>query len=72
MNKELKDIDQLLDFLTPRGGAYEGGGDARRKFWIKPLKETNLGVAQAFFWPLKEAMLKHRHLDYMNGVNKTN
>ena len=47
-------------------------GDARRKFWIKPLKETNLGVAQAFFWPLKEAMLKHRHLDYMNGVNKTN
>ena len=35
-----------------RGGggdsAYERGGDARRKFWIKPLKETYLGVAQAF------------------------
>ena len=34
---------------TPGGGggdsAYEGGGDACRKFWIKPLKETNLGVA---------------------------
>ena len=45
MNKELKDIDHLLDFLTPRGGAYEGSGDARRKFWIKPLKETNLGLA---------------------------
>ena len=29
--------------------AYERGGDARRKFWIKPLKETDLGVAQAFF-----------------------
>ena len=31
--------------------AYEGGTDARRKFWIKPLKETDLGVAQAFFDP---------------------
>ena len=32
----------------PGGGgdsAYERGGDARQKFWIKPLKETNLGVA---------------------------
>ena len=29
--------------------AYERGGDARRKFWIKPLKETDLGVAQPFF-----------------------
>ena len=31
-----------------------GGGldsDARRKFWIKPLKEIDLGVAQAFFDP---------------------
>ena len=37
--------------LNPGGGdlAYERGGDARRKFWIKPLKETDLGVAQAFF-----------------------
>ena len=30
---------------------YERGGDARRKFWIKLLKETDLGVAQAFFYP---------------------
>ena len=29
--------------------AYERGGDARRKFWIKPLKETDLGVVQPFF-----------------------
>ena len=38
---------------TPgRGGsAYERGGDARRKFWIKPLKETDLGGAQALFDP---------------------
>ena len=31
--------------------AYERDGDARRKFGIKPLKETDLGVAQAFFDP---------------------
>ena len=33
--------------VTRGGGnsAYERGGDARRKFWIKPLKETDLGVA---------------------------
>ena len=31
--------------------AYERGGDARRKFCIKPLKETDLGVAQEFFDP---------------------
>ena len=30
---------------------YESDGDARRKFWIKTLKETNLGVAQALFDP---------------------
>ena len=37
---------------TPGGGggsAYKRGGDACRKFWIKPLKETDLGMAQAFF-----------------------
>ena len=39
----------------PGGGnsAHERGGDARRKFWIKPLKESDLGVAQAFFDPQK-------------------
>ena len=31
--------------------AYERGVDARRKFWIKTLKETDLGVAKAFFDP---------------------
>ena len=44
----------LTKTFDPGGGgnsAYERGGDARRKFWIKPLKETDLGVAQAFFDP---------------------
>ena len=38
---------------TPAGGgsAYERGGEARPKFWIKPLKETDQGVAQGFFDP---------------------
>ena len=31
--------------------AYERRGDALRKFWVKPLQETDLGVAQAFFDP---------------------
>ena len=39
-----------------RGGggvysAYERGGYPRQKFWIKPVKETDLGMAQAFFDP---------------------
>ena len=44
--------------LGPGGGgrdsAYERGGDACRNFWIRPLKETDLGLAQAFFDPLSE------------------
>ena len=39
----------------PRGGGglppYETDGDVRWKIRIKPLKETNLGVAQALFEP---------------------
>ena len=37
-----------------RGGGrlpYERGGDARQKFWINPLKETNLDMAYPFFDP---------------------
>ena len=45
----------LQNFQTspppPGGLPYERGGDARRKFWSKPLKETNLGMAQPFFAP---------------------
>ena len=42
---------------TPPGGGdstYERGGDTHRKFWIKPLKETDLGVAQAFLTPKRD------------------
>ena len=42
------------------GSAYERGGDARPKFWIKPLKETIWVWPNhpRFFWPLKETMPK--------------
>ena len=38
---------------NPRGGGDSDmkGGDALGKFWIKPLKEIDLGVAKAFFDP---------------------
>ena len=43
----------LVCVVPGEGGdfAYERGGNAHRKFWIKPLKETDLGVAQGFFDP---------------------
>ena len=34
--------------------AYERGGEARRKFRIQPLKENDLGVAQAFLTPKRD------------------
>ena len=42
-----------MDLSVKPGGhsAYERGGDSRRNFLIKPLEETDLGVAQAFFDP---------------------
>ena len=46
----------MAEGFQTEGGAPVGlriwqGGDARRKFWIKPLKETDLGGAQAIFDP---------------------
>ena len=46
----------ILTVVSPEswGGGhstYERAGDARRKFGIKPLKETDQGVAQAFVDP---------------------
>ena len=45
----------LMEGVVGRPGRgelpYEMGGVVRRKFWMKPLKETNLGVAQPLFDP---------------------
>ena len=61
INLVLQSTLSKVDFWGWGGdSAYERGGDARLKFLIKPLKENNLGVARAFFGPLKETMLKHR------------
>ena len=52
---------RFVDIVVLRGdrgwgedATYERGGDARWKFWIKPLKETDLGVAQAFLTPKRD------------------
>ena len=39
----------VMQLIIGPGGELpcERGGDGRRKFWIKPLKETNLDVAQS-------------------------
>ena len=52
LRKETLQVSVLPEGSIPGGDSlYERGGDARRNFWIKPLKETDLGVAQAFFHP---------------------
>ena len=45
--------NEILLHLCPGEGGlpYESDGDARRKIRIKPLRETNLGVAQVLFDP---------------------
>ena len=51
----IRDSPDHRSVRNPGGGggdsAYEVGVDAVRKFWIKPLKETDLGVDQAFLDP---------------------
>ena len=53
ITQQIKKENKLKTWETDAGGdpTYERGGDARRKFRIKPLKETDLGVAQVFFDP---------------------
>ena len=54
---ELLKMMKTYTYLEPCPGedsAYVRGGDALRKFWIKLLKETNLGVAQPSFDPKRD------------------
>jgi len=42
----------VTNYIAPGGGRelpFEKVGDGRRKIWIKPLKETNLGVVRTLF-----------------------
>ena len=52
--------------------AYQRSGDARRKFWIKFLKKTDLGVAQVFWIPkrghVKTQTNEKTWIIYMNAV----
>ena len=46
------DKRQSFNFGAGRGGIpYEKERDACRKFWIKPLKQTDLGVTKGSFYP---------------------
>ena len=60
MDSQMPNRAGLVSRKFPLGGLpYDRYGDARRQFWIKPLKETNLGATQALlFSPLKYSILK--------------
>ena len=45
----------ILHYILSLGGTpYVKVEDACQKIWIKSLKETNLGLAQVLFDPLKD------------------
>ena len=52
-----KDTEGAIENAWGGDSAYERGRDARRKFWIEPLKETYLGVAQAFLSPKRDYVI---------------
>ena len=69
-------MSRNIYIFNPGGLPYESGGDACRKFWMKPLKKTNLGVGQPFS-PPKDTILFQcslgidvytENFDYMNWV----
>ena len=70
----------ICQLFYPGGLTYERGGDACRKFCIKPLKEITTLVEADLFWPLKETISLQRSFvigviedfDYMNWVSKWN
>ena len=50
-------MKSAMYFLGRKPGgdsAHERGGDAHRKFWMKPLKESDLGVAKLFLTPKRD------------------
>ena len=49
--------------------AYERQGDARQKFWIKPLQEIDPGIAQAFLTP--ERLCCYFYIFQHATLNKT-
>ena len=52
--------DYLLENYPGDSFPGEKGGDARLKFWIRPLKETDLGAAQAFLTAKRDHVIKKR------------
>ena len=53
------DSEELWRTPGEDDSAYERQGDARRKFWIKPLQETDPGVAQAFLTPKRDYVIEN-------------
>ena len=55
---------------SPGDSAYERGGDARRKFWIKPLRRPIWVWSNhpRFFWSLKETMPKFTPLSETTSI----
>ena len=50
------------------GLLYERGGDARRKFKIKPLRETNLGVAKAILTPKRDHYETQTNIYFLSSL----
>ena len=63
-NENLRTVELHQHFVPGGGGGagllYKNDGDAGRKYYIYPLKETNLGVARDFFDPLEIPLLNSR------------
>ena len=60
-----------LDCKPGGDSAFERGGDVRRKFWIKPPKETDLGVAQAFLTPKRDEKIYIWNLNFYSFSRAT-
>ena len=66
-------MSRNMYIFYPGGLTYERGEDASGTFWIKPLKETNLGVGLPFLTFLLQLSLVIgviEDFDYMNELTK--